>query len=59
MKADGEGGRLLSEEDLRLLTDRSDEAYVKAERGEHGGDRFKAVEAVADTGVLAGVTRKP
>ena len=59
---DGEGvdmeGGLLSEEDLRILTDRSEEAYERAERGEDGGEKFKAVEAVGDSGVLEGVKRK-
>ena len=59
---DGEGldteSGLLSEEDLRILTDRSEAAYERAERGEDAGEKFKAVEAVGDAGVLEGVKRK-
>lgn len=41
----GSGGEvLLSEEDLRILTDRSDEAFVRAEKGLDAGHMFKAVE---------------
>jgi len=35
---------LLSEEELNTLTDRSEEAYERAEKGLDGGDKFKAVE---------------
>ena len=58
MDREGTNGQLLSDADLRVLTDRSEEAYAKAERGEHEGNKFKAVEAVADSGVLEGVTRR-
>jgi ATP-dependent DNA helicase len=35
---------LLSDEDLAILTDRSEEAFERAEKGlESGGDAFKAV----------------
>ena len=40
----GEGGEVLSEADLKVLTDRSEAAYVKAEKGEGGGEAFKSVE---------------
>ena len=54
--ANGEG--LLSDEDLQRLTDRSDEAYARAERGEDSTDKFLAVEARKDEGVLAPVEKK-
>ncbi|KAG9650298.1 SWI/SNF chromatin remodeling complex component, partial [Aureobasidium melanogenum] len=38
---------LLSEEELNTLTDRSEEAYERAEKGLDGGDKFKAVETKA------------
>ena len=40
----GEGGEILSEADLKLLTDRSKAAYEKAARGEGSGDKFKTIE---------------
>ena len=40
----GEGGEILSEADLKLLTDRSAAAYAKAEKGEGSGDKFKSIE---------------
>ena len=41
----GEGGEVLSETDLKILTDRSETAYVKAEKGEgSGGEAFRTVE---------------
>lgn len=58
----GEGqtlGRLLSDRDLKILTDRSDEAYLKAEKGEEeidGEKLFKVVETKVDAdgnGILA------
>ena len=58
MDSQERSGQLLSDKDLRILTDRSEEAYAKAERGEHAGERFTAVEAVADSGVLASVSRR-
>ena len=39
-----EGTKVLSEEELSTLTDRSEEAYERAEKGLDGGDKFKAVE---------------
>lgn len=45
--ADGKG--LLSDEDVAILTDRSDEAFERAEKGlEAVGDVFKAVQTKAD-----------
>ena len=60
---DGEGfdveKAVLSDEDLKILTDRSEEAYTRAEKGEESQrDMFRAVEVSKDEGVLAGVTRK-
>jgi len=46
---------VLNERDLKILTDRSDEAYERAERGEDKGDAFKAVEARGDEGLLEGL----
>ena len=40
----GEDGEILSEADLKLLTDRSPAAYAKAEKGEGSGDKFKSIE---------------
>ncbi len=51
----GEGEGVLNERDLKILTDRSDEAYERAERGEDKGDVFKAVEARGDEGLLEGL----
>ena len=43
-----EGKEVLSQRDLETLTDRSGEAYVKAEKGEGGGAAFKNVEKKGD-----------
>ncbi|KAL9101806.1 MAG: hypothetical protein Q9163_002977 [Psora crenata] len=40
----GEGGEILSDADLKLLTDRSASAYAKAEKGEGSGEKFKTIE---------------
>ena len=40
----GEGAEILSDADLKLLTDRSEQAYAKAEKGEGSGDKFKTIE---------------
>ncbi|KAI9696277.1 MAG: hypothetical protein M1836_005830 [Candelina mexicana] len=40
----GEGDMILSDRDLEILTDRSEEAYARFARGEDGGKMFKAVE---------------
>ncbi|KAL4943153.1 hypothetical protein BDV06DRAFT_190621 [Aspergillus oleicola] len=46
--------KILSDDDLRILTDRSEEAYVRAEKGLEGasGKAFKAVETRRDGGGL-------
>jgi len=43
---------VLSERDLKILTNRSDEAYERAAEGLDVGDAFKAVEARGDEGLL-------
>jgi ATP-dependent DNA helicase len=48
----GEDGVVLSERDLAILTDRSDAAYERAEKGLDAGDAFKAID-IAVNGVLA------
>lgn len=53
---DGEG--VLSKKDLERLTDRSEAAYDRAQRGEDEGDKFRVVETRKDHGVLASVTRR-
>lgn len=40
----GEGADVLSEADLKLLTDRSAKAYERAEKGEGSGDKFRTIE---------------
>jgi len=51
---------LLSEQDLDVLTDRSEEAYLRAEKGlDKGGNSFFAVEPKRDAeGIMADITRK-
>ena len=44
----GEGSEILSEADLKLLTDRSESAYVRAEKGEGSGDKFRTIETKGD-----------
>lgn len=41
-------GEILTEEDLRVLTDRSPAAYERAEKGEDKGDKFKTIEMKRD-----------
>ncbi len=54
----GSGAEILSDRDLEILTDRSEEAYIRAEKGLDGGATFKAVETKADGGgVLATLTK--
>ena len=52
------GKQILSEDDLRILTDRSEAAYARAEKGEEGGaggEKFRSVETRRDGGdVLLG-----
>ncbi|PIG88773.1 SNF2 family helicase/ATPase PasG [Aspergillus arachidicola] len=50
--------RLLSDKDLDILTDRSEEAYARAEKGlDHSGRAFLAVETKKD-GLMAQITGK-
>ncbi|KAI9798520.1 MAG: hypothetical protein M1833_004787 [Piccolia ochrophora] len=61
----GEGDALLADDELALLTDRSEEAYRRAERGEGGGEAFRVVQTKREgekgeedgsgEGVVAGV----
>lgn len=44
----GEGADILSDADLKLLTDRSATAYEKAAKGEGSGDKFRTIETKAD-----------
>ena len=57
-KGKGKGKQILSEDDLRILTDRSEAAYARAEKGEEEGaegDNFRGVETKRDGGdVLLG-----
>lgn len=48
---EGQNG-ILSEQDLRILIDRSDEAYDRAEKGLDAGKLFRPVEFQGDTGLL-------
>ncbi|KAF6228689.1 hypothetical protein HO173_011708 [Letharia columbiana] len=50
----GEGVDILSDADLKLLTDRSEAAYVRAEKGEGSGDKFRTIETKADGQDLLG-----
>ncbi|KAK1775957.1 SNF2 family N-terminal domain-containing protein, partial [Copromyces sp. CBS 386.78] len=49
---------ILSEEDLRVLCDRSDEAYVSAAKGEGNGDGWKVIETQAEGIRTAGEKQK-
>jgi ATP-dependent DNA helicase len=50
---------LLSDEDLAVLTDRSEEAYVRAEKGlEKKGKGFAAVDIKGNTGIMAELARR-
>lgn len=54
----GAGKDLLSDEDLKTLTDRSDEAFVRAEKGLDRSEAFKAVETKKDgDGLLAQMSK--
>ncbi|OJJ63700.1 hypothetical protein ASPSYDRAFT_255812 [Aspergillus sydowii CBS 593.65] len=59
-EASSDPSSILSDEDLRTLTDRSEEAYVRAEKGlDQGGKAFKAVETKRDgEGLMAQLERK-
>jgi ATP-dependent DNA helicase len=50
-----EGSAVLSNRDLKILTDRSNEAYDRAQKGMDKGDVFKAVELRGDTGLMEGL----
>ena len=52
VEGESEGKKVLSDEDLRVLTDRSEAAYDRAARGEDRGNVFKAVEVKGEAGVL-------
>lgn len=49
---------ILSQNDLDILTDRSEEAYLRAEKGleESSGRAFHAVETTEDKGIMAELT---
>ena len=51
----GEGAeQMLSDADLRILTDRSDAAYERAEKGLDAGEKFRTVETKREgDGLLA------
>lgn len=52
----GRKGGLLGEEDLRILTDRSDEAYERAEKGlDKEGEMFTMVEKKGEGALLEGL----
>ncbi|KAL8877831.1 MAG: hypothetical protein Q9192_008588, partial [Flavoplaca navasiana] len=51
-----EGKEVLSNKDLETLTDRSEEAYKRAERGEDKGDKFKTVERKDGGDLLGGMS---
>ncbi|QDS71017.1 hypothetical protein FKW77_007976 [Venturia effusa] len=48
---EGQDG-ILSQQDLKILIDRSDEAYDRAEKGLDAGKMFRPVEFQGDTGLL-------
>lgn len=50
----GEGGEVLSEADLKTLTDRSEKAYVRAAKGLDAGEKFRTFETKADGQDLLG-----
>ena len=53
----GEGGEILSDKDLEVLTDRSEGAYMRAEKGEDTevvGDKFRTAEKRSDGQDLLG-----
>ncbi|KAF2668311.1 hypothetical protein BT63DRAFT_402191 [Microthyrium microscopicum] len=57
-KDDGEeveigDGQVLTDKDVRILTDRSEEAYERAERGLDSGAAFTAVDSRTEGGLLA------
>ncbi|KAE8147842.1 SNF2 family N-terminal domain-containing protein [Aspergillus avenaceus] len=57
-EAGPDSSRLLSDKDLDILTDRSEEAYLRAEKGLDSGTAFQAVETKKD-GLMAQITGNP
>ncbi|KAL4978412.1 SNF2 family N-terminal domain-containing protein [Aspergillus desertorum] len=59
-EASADPASILSDEDLKILTDRSEEAYARAEKGlDVDGKAFKAVETKRDgDGLMAQLKRK-
>jgi ATP-dependent DNA helicase len=56
---DGNSEALLSQGDLKILTDRSEEAYIRAERGlERSGRSFAAVETKGDGRIMLELARR-
>ena len=53
----GHGAHILSERDLEVLMDRSDEAYQRAEKGLDGGEGFKVVETKKEHEALVDVSK--
>lgn len=51
------GDDVLTDEDLRVLTDRSDGAYVRAAKGLDAGERFRAFERGDGEGLMGGLGR--
>ncbi|KAI9706991.1 MAG: hypothetical protein M1820_004579 [Bogoriella megaspora] len=51
-EGESKGGEVLSRKDLAILTDRSEEAFERAERGVEEGKAFKAVETKREGGGL-------
>ncbi|KAL2352542.1 SWI/SNF chromatin remodeling complex component [Cryomyces antarcticus] len=55
---EGDGQGVLSDEDLKILTDRSEDAYERAEKGLDKGEVFKAVETKTEgEGLLADMSK--
>lgn len=54
----GDEKAILSERDLEILTDRSDEAYARAAQGLDAGESFKVAETKKDEGIMAELTTK-
>ncbi|OJJ49915.1 hypothetical protein ASPZODRAFT_89549 [Penicilliopsis zonata CBS 506.65] len=59
-EAGADPSAILSDRDLEILTDRSEEAYVRAEKGlDKSGPAFMAVETrPVQDGIMDGITRK-
>ena len=56
-----EGKEILSDEDLKVLCDRSEAAYMRAAKGDDAGEKFRAVETKREGdggGLLEGMERK-